>query len=110
MLRVVETFCLFAFYRMLLQRLALLGETQEREKVLFQFACRYKECNPRFLNANLGNFKGFYCTDVLALPLLFLVSRAAQFPLVCCRGGAPTRLIDSHLIYAHTFVKLIKMP
>ena len=41
--------------RLLLRRLALLGETQEREKVLFQFACRYKECNPRFLDGNIGN-------------------------------------------------------
>ena len=41
-------------HRALLRRLALLGETQEREKVLFQFARRYKECNPRFLEGDIG--------------------------------------------------------
>ena len=41
-------------FRILLKKLALEGESQEREKVLYQFACRYKECNPRFLNGNLG--------------------------------------------------------
>lgn len=34
------------FFRSFLKELALMGETQERERVLAHFSQRYYECNP----------------------------------------------------------------
>ncbi|XP_042339168.1 PH and SEC7 domain-containing protein 1-like [Plectropomus leopardus] len=37
--------------RTFLSRFALMGETQERERVLAQFSRRYRQCNPESLTA-----------------------------------------------------------
>lgn len=39
------------FFRSFLKELALMGETQERERVLAHFSQRYYECNPNAISS-----------------------------------------------------------
>lgn len=43
--------CCCCFYRSFLKELALMGETQERERVLAHFSQRYYECNPNAISS-----------------------------------------------------------
>lgn len=47
--------CVFVYlfvclFRLFLTQFALMGETQERERVLAQFSQRYRQCNPESLS------------------------------------------------------------
>lgn len=43
--------CCCCFFRSFLKELALMGETQERERVLAHFSQRYYECNPNSISS-----------------------------------------------------------
>lgn len=63
----LDLFCQFLqFFRYFLSQFALLGETQERERVLSYFSERYVECNPDFLDKSAGNV--FTCHWLLLKP------------------------------------------
>lgn len=48
--------CCCCFFRSFLKELALMGETQERERVLAHFSQRYYECNPNAISSEGKKF------------------------------------------------------
>ena len=56
---------LFVFFRMFLRKVPLLGETQERERVLHHFISRYIQCNPSFLEGDIGIY--LLLTEILKI-------------------------------------------
>ncbi|CAK8684455.1 unnamed protein product [Clavelina lepadiformis] len=51
--------------RLLLKRLALVGETQERERVLYQFTLHFSHCNPGFLSKDTDAIHTVICATAL---------------------------------------------
>lgn len=56
--------CCCYFFRSFLKELALMGETQERERVLAHFSQRYYECNPNAISSEGKKLRARVCMCV----------------------------------------------
>lgn len=75
--------CCCCFFRSFLKELALMGETQERERVLAHFSQRYYECNPNAISSEGKKLCVSVCVSVCvcvfqASPCVHQLSEGAQ--------------------------------